>query len=370
MCNSLYIHIPFCRKKCIYCDFYSIGYNSSLAQDYINALVGELNAHAEKKFSTIYIGGGTPSILDLKVLQQLFGALKNNIAQTCEFTVEANPESLTEEKLKFFFDKGVNRLSIGAQSFNPAKLKRLCRIHNEKDAFEKFALASKAGFKNISCDLIFGVWGETLTAWHKDLATALSLPVTHISAYSLSCEDATPLFREVDAGRVGMMSEEEQAQFFSFAMHALPEVGFKQYEVSNFARDGFECQHNMRYWRNESYLGLGASACGYLDGMRYKNIANVKNYIKCVKKGNERFEYTETLTARERAHETAALKIRVAEGIDFDWFKVQTGFELMDICDKSIEYLLTRKLINVTAGGIKLTTGGFLFADDVSSALL
>ena len=369
MAKSLYIHIPFCRKKCIYCDFYSIAYNKALASDYAEALVAHFSS-IKGVFDTVFIGGGTPSILDIDQWQMLLKNISTRLNPDCEFTVEANPDSLQLDKLKIFLEYGVNRISIGVQSFDDKKLKKLGRIHDGRAAENAIRSAYDAGFKNISCDLMFGVWGETLDQWQHDLRLALSLPVNHISAYALSCEDSTPLAKDVELNRIEMMNENEQAELYSFTMQALPLAGFAHYEVSNYARPGFECRHNMVYWRNEDYLGIGAGAAGYVDKLRYKNIENVKEYIKNIKNKNNVIAYSESLNEQERARETAAIKIRTQEGIKFEWYKQATGFDFHQIYPKVLDDFISMGLIVENQEGIHLTNRGFLFADDVSSRLV
>jgi len=262
---SLYIHIPFCRRKCVYCGFYSDIYDEAAASSYIDALTGQIKGLAGG-FSTIYIGGGTPTVLDRRLLEELLKSLKPILRNCFEFTVEANPESLDDDKIKLLLDYGVNRLSIGVQSLSDRKLKRLGRLHSSRKAEEAVRLAAKRGFDNLSLDMIFGVWDEGVESWKKELDGIVKLPAAHISCYELTYEKNTPLFSALRNKSIEPLDDEITARMYECAVDVLSLRGFKQYEVSNFAKEGYECRHNLNYWENNSYVGLGASAFSYNDG--------------------------------------------------------------------------------------------------------
>lgn len=371
---SLYIHIPFCEKKCLYCDFYSVASQEKLAGDYIQVLVKQIG-QIDAPVSSIYLGGGTPSVLGVDLLGQLLKSLKRIITPSAEFTIEVNPESFSKKLAELFLTNGVNRLSIGLQSFNDKKLIKLGRIHNAKKAREAVYLAQKSGFKNISIDLIFGIWDEKLTDWKKELQEAVSLPVKHLSVYSLTYEKGTALSKMLKKGLIKPLEDEAVAGMYEYAADFLEGRGFKRYEVSNFARAGYLCRHNFSYWQNEPYIGLGPSAVSYLEGVRKKNIRDVKEYIARIKKGNSVIKSQEKLSILRKAKETAALKIRTKEGISLEWFKKQTGFDFLRLEKASIAGLQEKELIDYEKkdGKIKrvsLTQKGFLFCDIVSSELL
>jgi len=369
--KSLYIHIPFCRKKCPYCGFYSVGYNQELASAYLDVLcrqISEING----VFSTIYIGGGTPTILDWPLLEKMFKSLKKLATSVEEFTIEANPESLNSSKIKFFLNQGINRISIGVQSLNNDKLKHLGRIHSSSQAEKVLLLARKCGFKNISADLIFGVWEESLSDWKTELQKIVNLPVNHISTYALSCEKNTPFFTAFKDKCKKSDYDHEIAQMYKHTLEYLPSKKFKHYEVSNFANLGFRCRHNASYWQNNQYLGLGPSAVSFLNGVRSGNVADLKQYIKRGQNGQSLIMFQEKLSLIAKAKETAALKIRTTEGIDFKWFKQETGFDLTELRSQAIKRQLKQGLICYKTGkcgpvGICLTANGFLFADNVSA---
>lgn len=375
MADSLYIHIPFCRQKCPYCDFYSLIYDNELVSSYVKVLIQQIAA-IDNSFTTVYIGGGTPSVLSLALLKALLKSLRNISQRVEEFTIEANPESLDKDKIKLFLDNGVNRLSLGVQSLLDVKLKRLGRIHSVDKSKESILLAKKEGFKNISADVIFGLSEESSESWAKELEEVVSLPLNHISVYSLTYEKNTLFFKDLQKKKIKPLDESVVVDMYKLAMDYLPKKGFKQYEVSNFSKRGFICQHNCNYWQNKPYLGLGPSAVSFLQGARLKNPKAVKDYIAKVSKGSNPAVFVEKLSPLRHAKETAALKIRTREGIDFFWFKKECNFDFLEIEAKVLTKLIRDRLLKYkrsSAGkkaGIFLTKKGFLFADTVASYFL
>ncbi len=371
---SLYIHIPFCARKCAYCDFYSVVYDKGRAEAYVDVICRQVN-RIDEPVSTIFIGGGTPTVLESSGLGKLLGSLRKLSRGCREFTVEANPESLTRDKLGLLMDAGVNRLSIGVQSFNDPKLKRLGRLHDAKKARDSIIASGKAGFRNINADLIFGAPGETLEACADELKEAVSLPVKHLSCYCLSYEKGTPLFEERSKGSVVPVDDEAAAGMYSYVMSYLPKKGFAHYEVSNFAARGYKCRHNINYWDNNEYIGIGASATSCIDGIRKRCIPDVDEYIKRVSTGGSVFVSPEQLVGERKAKETAALKIRTAGGIGFSWFRKKTGYDLLKIEAGVLPGLEKAGLIKAVRSrgrkaGIRLTKTGFMHCDTVSSELL
>jgi len=392
MANSLYIHIPFCRRKCLYCDFYSAVYDPAMAkaypgpeardgrafqrkdQAYVDALLAEIE-RLDGRFETVYIGGGTPTVLDNKLLDRLLQGLGKNLSDSTEFTIEANPESLDLNKLDILLGCGVNRLSIGLQSLDDRILKKLGRIHDARRGADAVRLAAKKGFSNISADLIFGVWGEEPKHWESQLEEATKLPLKHISAYALTYEKKTPLFDALKNKSVTPLEDETVAAMYEAAIDRLALRGFKQYEVSSFAKEPFQCRHNLSYWENNPYIGLGASAVSYSGGVRTKNVASVSEYIARAQDGRPLAESSEKLSPLRRAKETAAIKIRTKDGIGFAWFKEKTGFDFMELEGKAVAELIDKDLIKYrkegsAPTGIALKRKGFLFCDTVSSTLL
>ena len=374
--TSLYIHIPFCKRKCLYCDFYSEIYDRELSSAYIDVMIDQI-AGSPHRFSTIYIGGGTPSALEPELLERLLKALRPKFAgASLEFTVEANPESLDDRRIKVLSDSGVTRLSIGVQSLDDRKLKKLGRLHNAESARGAVHLARKRAFSNIGIDLMFGVWGETAKGWKDELDEAVRLPVSHISCYSLTYEKGTPLFKAVLNKSVLPIEDDRSSAMYETAMELLALRGFKQYEISNFAgAEEFKCRHNISYWENNPYIGLGASAVSYMDGIRAKNVPDIREYIKRYRSGASLIESSEKLSPVRRAKETAAIKIRTRDGIDFGWFREKTGYDLEELERKALSELADKDLIKYkregdSLTGIALKHRGILFCDTVSSALL
>jgi oxygen-independent coproporphyrinogen-3 oxidase len=375
MANSLYIHIPFCRQKCPYCDFYSINYDNELANSYLKALIQQIDT-VNNNFTTLYIGGGTPSVLSFNLLKILLKSLSKLSKKAKEFTIEANPESLDEDKIKLFLDNGVTRLSLGVQSLSDMKLKKLGRIHFADKGRKSILLAKKEGFKNISTDLIFGLPEESLESWAKELKEVVRLPLNHISVYSLTYEKNTLFFKELQKKKIKPLNDEIAAKMYKLAMAYLPKKGFRQYEVSNFAKRGFICRHNYNYWQNKPYLGLGSSAVSFLQGQRLRNPKPIEDYIVKVNKGLNPALFIEKLSPLRHAKETAALKIRTKEGIDFAWFKKECGYDFLAIEAKVLTKLIRERLLKYKKSsvgkrtGIFLTEKGFLFADTVASYFL
>ncbi len=370
MRDSLYIHIPFCKKKCPYCDFYSIPPQKKLVSEYISIISQEISK-LNTCFDTVYIGGGTPTVIDIHLWGILLESLKKILKSSYENTVEANPESLSKEKLKLFLKYNINRISIGLQSLNDLKLKYLGRIHDRRRGIKAVWDAKESGFFNINIDLIYGYFNESLKEWKKELNEAIKLPITHISCYALGYESYTPFYKFKSK-----VDEKEVAEMYLFNMNFLPKNGYMQYETSNFSLEGFKCTHNLRYWQGASYIGIGASAVSYIKGIRKKNISDVKEYIKRIALGESHVESKERLTREKQAKELAALKIRTTEGICFDWFKETTGFDFFNIEDRTvIESLKAKGLVRISVGKngferIFLTKKGYLFCDEVSSSLV
>ncbi len=380
MKKSLYIHIPFCQKKCPYCDFYSCCYDKALANDYIEVLCKQIKT-LSGDFFTIYIGGGTPSVLDFSLLKKLLKALAKISTSVEELTIEGNPESLDKKKLELFYDNGINRLSIGIQSFFKEKLKKLGRTHSRDKAIEVIHLAKKVGYKDIGIDLIFGSSGETLSEWIRELKQATSLELKHISTYCLTYEKNTPLFLQVKKKFVVPLDDEVLAKMYRETINYLTKKGFKHYEISNFAKPGFESKHNQSYWKGNLYLGLGPSAVSFVSDeqtgvrVREKNVSNLGDYVERLKKGESPVYFSETLPRKSQAKELAAIKIRTKDGIDFKWFEAYTGYDFLKLEAKALDDLSKDGLLKYKKEkgriiGVYLSKKGFCFSDTVSSAFL
>ena len=292
---SLYIHIPFCAQKCLYCDFPSFARKDHLRKAYIEALNKEIinlrEKHNNLEINTIFIGGGTPSVLESNELECLLKEIaKLNMAKDIEYSMECNPGNLTEEKLEVMKKYGVNRISMGLQAKQDNLLKGLGRIHNYKTFKENFLLAKKVGFNNINVDLMFGLPNQRLNEWEETLREIISLEPAHISAYSLIIEEGTAFYNLYENDKLKLPTEEEERKMYHLAKKILEENGFNQYEISNYAKEGKECRHNLAYWNMDNWIGVGSAAASYINGKRIKNISSVEEYINSINEKGEAVE--------------------------------------------------------------------------------
>lgn len=319
---GLYIHIPFCVKKCAYCDFYSLPGCTHLINSYIDALFQEALRHRGMRFATLYIGGGTPSLLGPEGIRKVMNGLGDvfDLSHVTEATVEVNPDSATTEFLTTAKACGLNRVSIGVQSLSDAELKAVGRIHNAAQAVTAIENAKKAGFTEISADAIAGLPGQTWESLKTTLEKLVSLDIVHLSLYCLSLEHGTPLAEHPPEG---LPTDDEQAELFERSSELLVGKGFRHYEISNFARPGNESKHNLNYWRGGEYLGLGPSAASHLAGKRFKNPADLCAYLA---NPGGKIEDEETLDARDKAGEEAMLRLRLLdEGLDITKLRDKFG---------------------------------------------
>ena len=288
MPEFLYIHIPFCIKKCLYCDFLSVPYDESLVKAYTDALCKELilKKNDAGDLKTVYMGGGTPSILPEKCFREVFECLKDNFkfSDSHEITVEANPGTVDKSKIDTMLSLGVNRLSIGVQSFNDAELKMLGRIHTSDEALKAIETIKNSGIDNFSIDLIYGIPGQTDDSWRKTVSKAVELSPAHISSYELTPEKDTPLYRLIQSSEVKMPDEDMVLSMYDYAIDYLTSKGYEHYEISNFALPQFRCLHNLNYWNRGEYIGAGAGAHSFMRGFRSQNTGDIRKYIEEVKK--------------------------------------------------------------------------------------
>lgn len=320
--TGLYIHIPFCVRKCAYCDFYSVPSQTGFTESYIDAVLSECRPYGGMSFRTLYFGGGTPSLLGAGNLTRLLNGLREafDLSQLEEATFEANPESVTDELLTAALEAGFNRISIGVQSLSDDELKAVGRIHNAEQAVAAIDLARRIGFRNISADLIAGLPGQTWDSLHKSIDKLISLGIVHISLYCLSLECGTPLAQNSPRN---LPSDDTQAELFEEARSMLIASSFVHYEISNFAICGYECLHNLNYWRGGEYLGLGPAAASHLGGKRFKNRADLRAYLE---NPMGIVEEVEELNPEEKAEEEAMLRLRLLEeGLDIAAFTALHG---------------------------------------------
>ncbi|MCJ7801469.1 MAG: radical SAM family heme chaperone HemW [Candidatus Marinimicrobia bacterium] len=320
--SGIYIHIPFCKAKCIYCDFYSVAGQEDRIENFVNALILEIETcpvdTTNWAFDTIFIGGGTPSLLNAHQLEKIVSALddKYNLRHIVEFTIEANPGEAPKEKLKDFYSLGINRLSIGVQSFKSEILQFLSRIHSSEDVFRTFQAARDAGFNNINCDLIYSIPHQSLEDWQNDLDTLVKLNPEHISAYSLTVEQNTKLFELVNNKSVIMPIDELHQQFNDITYSYLQKNNYAQYEISNYSKPNRECFNNLHYWDNDFYLGFGSSAHGYDGKKRWNNLSSLEKYITKIENGQSPIEYSDDITEVERTNEIIGFGLRMTKGFE------------------------------------------------------
>lgn len=359
--EALYVHIPFCVKKCLYCDFNSYA-DTSLEPQYINALVEEINSIKEKRLKTIFIGGGTPTILSYENLETLLKALAGFGAQ--EFSVECNPGTIGMDKLLLMKAYGVNRLSIGLQAWQDYLLKKLGRIHTLDDFLMSYYAARNAGFENINIDLMFDIPGQTMKDWEETVKNVAALGPEHISCYSLIIEEGTPFFSMWEKGMLALPDEDEDRQMYYYAVQKLKEHGYIQYEISNFARPGFECSHNIIYWKDEEYAGVGAGAHSYVDGCRYSNFSGIAEYIDGIRKGNA-IENKNVVTKKESMEEFMFLGLRMMEGVSKSRFQERFGVSMDEIYGKQLKKFVSLKLLYDDGEIVKLTPRGIDISDRI-----
>jgi len=331
--RAAYLHIPFCAHHCGYCDFAIATGQDHLIELYVDALAAELTSLGQPvPVGTLFFGGGTPSHLSAAQLERLLLAVRQwlPLEKGGEFSVEANPDSLTADKVAVLADHGVTRISLGAQSFHPALLRVLERAHGP-DEVPRAVERVRQRIAQVSLDLIFGVPGQTMDQWRSDLARALALGPEHVSTYGLTYEKGTPLWKQRQRGLLRPLEEAMELTLYSTAIDTLEAAGFEHYEISNFARAGCRCRHNEVYWANEAYFGFGMGAARYVLGRRELNTRDLRGYIRRALAGESAMFQAEELTPEERARETMALQLRRADGIDRDSFRNQTGFALDEV---------------------------------------
>lgn len=362
---GLYIHIPFCMQKCRYCDFLSFSADGCAVDAYIEALVGEIALKSDPRpVTSLFIGGGTPSILPGGAIERILHCVHKHltILQDAEITIEANPGTLTREKLREYRKAGCNRLSIGAQSTHDQLLARIGRIHTAKSFFESFSFARAAGFDNINVDLMHGLPSQSVEQHLMTLQAAAQLEIEHISDYALIVEEGTPLFDAVERGEETLPSQESEYEMERLGMELLHSFGYERYEVSNFAKEGRRCAHNVNYWLCGEYLaaGLGASAALKVDGqlMRYKNLSDMNAYISAVGKGDLPVGETQAIEKNEEMFEVVMLGLRLCEGVEIAAFEQRFAKDIRARFGNAIRSCEQNGLLVIENGFLKLTQRG------------
>jgi oxygen-independent coproporphyrinogen-3 oxidase len=371
---GLYIHVPFCRQACRYCDFYFI-VSLKYRDEYVSALLKELAQRSKQpmaeEISTIYLGGGTPSVLSKEQLQKIMEGVHHDysVMESAEITLEANPDDLTVDYLRFIKEIGFNRLSVGVQSFHAKDLELMRRSHNEQQARECLERAHSEGFNNISMDLIYGLPGLSISGWEKNLRITMEQPVTHISAYHLTYEPGTVFYHWKKKGRLAELPEQTSIdQYDALRRIALAE-GFEHYEISNFARKGFRSKHNSNYWTGQHYMGFGPSAHSYNGKERSWNISSLKQYLEKMERGEVVFE-SEALSTRDKYHEYLLTSLRTAQGADTEYIRKNFGISFeQDLLGKAAVFIDKEELVLIN-GILRMTPGGWLKSDLIIEKLM
>ncbi|ELC8456632.1 TPA: radical SAM family heme chaperone HemW [Clostridium perfringens] len=372
---SLYIHIPFCAQKCLYCDFPSFARKDHLRKAYIEALNKEIISLREKhnnlEINTIFIGGGTPSVLEADELECLLKEVaKLNMAKDIEYSMECNPGNLTEEKLEVMKKYGVNRISMGLQAKQDNLLKGLGRIHNYKTFKENFLLAKKVGFNNINVDLMFGLPNQRLNEWEETLREIISLEPAHISAYSLIIEEGTAFYNLYENDKLKLPTEEEERKMYHLAKKILEENGFNQYEISNYAKEGKECRHNLAYWNMDNWIGVGSAAASYINGKRIKNISSVEEYINSINEKGEAVEEIINNSKNDNMEEFMFMGLRKINGIDENEFKNRFSMNINDVYGEILNKYIDEGLLIRESGRIFLSEKGIEISNIIMADFL
>ena len=359
--EHLYGHVPFCAAKCHYCAFYSEAGNAAKMEDYVDALLLELKGFAPRLApKTIFFGGGTPSLLPAALLRRVLETIheKVNLRQLGEWTIECNPSTVSTEKAKLFRECGVNRISMGVQALDDELLKTIGRVHSLKAALESYTKLRAAGFENINLDLMFGLPGQTLDHWRNTLKKAIELQPEHLSTYCLILEEDTEFWSLFQKGLI-KPNEEQELAMYQTAMDMLGAAGYRQYEISNFAKPGRECAHNIAYWEGKDYIGIGPSACSTVDDRRWQNVPDTDRYIDGIRSERPAIFSEEIITPELRASERVAFGMRMNAGVP--------AALLQGRWEREVAELLSAELVQWRNGRLKPTSRGILFADEVAA---
>lgn len=369
--TSAYVHIPFCTQICYYCDFSKVFIKNQPVDAYLQALIREFRSYDITELRTLYIGGGTPTSISAVQLDYLLTELSRdlNLNTLEEFTIEANPGDLTVDKIEVLQKSAVNRVSLGVQTFNDKHLKRIGRSHNEAQIYSTIDALKTAGFQNISIDLIYALPGQTMDNVRSNVAKALSLNIPHLSLYSLILEHHTVFMNKMRRGKLHLPTEDLEAEMFEYIISEMERNGFEHYEISNFTKPGFESRHNLMYWDNVEYYGVGAGASGYLDGIRYRNRGPIQHYLKGVSEGNARLS-EEVLSKNEMMEEELFLGLRKKEGVSIGKFEQKFGTSFEKRYGQIVQELQSDGLLKENNGFIQMTKKGLFLGDTVAEKFI
>jgi len=374
---GLYLHIPFCHSKCTYCSFITGSYEDLLVQRYLSALLKEIATTAsllslsERKIDTIYFGGGTPSIISPDWIERLLNTCYQHfsVQEKTEITIETNPSDINADRLNYYRSLGINRVSLGIQSFIDEQLKEIGRDHSAKDAKLAIEHLRKAGFDNISLDLIAGLPSQTLEQWEYNLSSALAFDPEHLSIYLLEIKEGTTLYAQIRSGRLKTPDEDLAAEMYDLLVDKLIKNGYQHYEISNFAKvnsqKAFLSRHNTKYWLDIPYYGLGVSAHSYHSQTRYSNVKSTHTYIEKIETSGQAIAEKIALDNSERIREAIMLRLRLMEGINLEEFQTNYGFDIMANYKEAFSELMENKLLEIVDGKLRLTRQGILFSNEV-----
>ena len=369
--TSAYVHIPFCTQICYYCDFSKVFIKNQPVDSYLEHLLREFRSYDIQKLRTLYIGGGTPTALSAPQLELLLDGLTKNLDLSVleELTIEANPGDLDVDKIAILKNSAVNRVSLGVQTFDDKMLKKIGRSHLEKDIYENIDRLKLAGFDNISIDLIYALPGQTMDQVKENVAKAISLDIPHMSLYSLILENHTVFMNRMRRGKLPLPKEELEAEMFEYIIAELERSGFEHYEISNFSKPGFESRHNLMYWDNAEYYGIGAGASGYVNGVRYKNHGPIRHYLNAVEAGNARIT-EEHLNQKEQMEEEMFLGLRKKSGVSMARFEEKFGRSFDELYGEIVKDLTQQGLMQIDGDRVRMTKRGLFLGDTVAERFI
>jgi len=376
MIKAAYLHIPFCEHICHYCDFNKVFLKGQPVDDYLQALDQEMKVTLEQyptdSLQTIFVGGGTPTSLNQQQLLSFCESMNRNLpkSNTCEFTFEANPGDLTKEKLQILKEAGVNRISLGVQTFNEDLLKKIGRVHQARDVYQTIENAKTVGFENISIDLIFSLPTQTVNDFKESLTEAFSLDIPHFSAYSLIIEPKTVFYNLLKKGKLPTPGEDIEATMYEILMGEMEKHGFDQYEISNFSKAGYESKHNLTYWNNEYYYGFGAGAHSYVNGIRRSNSGPLKKYIEQINSGKLPVFEEHLVSKAEQMEEEMFLGLRKTEGVSISHFIKKFSLDPQKLFKHELTDLISKQWIEVKNNHIYLTKNGRFLGNEVFQSFL
>lgn len=371
---SIYVHIPFCARRCRYCDFNTYAWRGSIVRDTLEAIRSSIERTEEPTIivPTIFFGGGTPSFPDPELIVRLLQTIRARFRVTpdAEISIEVNPGTVDRARYALLRQAGFNRLSMGVQAFDDQLLNKLGRIHTANEALRSYETAREAGFENINIDLMFALPDQTLSQWQNTLRTAIRLQPEHISCYALTIEPGTPFFRMHQQGLLNLPDEDTDLRMYQYAIRALTRAGYEHYEISNFARPGYRCRHNMVYWRNEEYLGFGPGAVSYWRGVRWKTISDPRRYVQAVRSSASLVDEEERLDADASLGETLMLMLRLRDGVDVRAVEERYGVNLAQRYARQIDKLQRLRLLEVHPERWRITAKGLPIANTVCAEFL